>query len=219
MTQRPPSPLGRIWYGVAASAVLAGVVIETVLVAGDPRSGSALASVANLWSFFTIQSNLLVGIAAALVASGRARDATWFRALFVAALLAISITALVWHAVLAGPPGALSGTAAIGDAFVHTISPALFVVGWLAFGPRVFSVRAVLLSLVYPLAWLAFTLIRGAITDYYPYPFMDVSAIGYARTGVNLSIIVGLALVLALAFTGVDRALGRALGRRTHEAS
>lgn len=209
MTQRSFSPLGRIWYAVTAVAVLAGLVIETVLVAGDPRLGSALGRVANLYTYFTIQSNLLVGIAAALVALGRTRDAAWFRALFVAALLAISITALVWHVVLAGPPGALSGAATLGDTLVHTISPALFAVGWLLFGPRVFSVRAVLLSLVYPLAWLAFTLVRGAIADYYPYPFMDVTDIGYARTVVNLSIVVGLALVIALAFTGVERVLGR----------
>jgi hypothetical protein len=215
VTQRSVSPLGRIWYAVTALAVLAGVVIETVLVAGDPPTGSPLAGVANLFTFFTIQSNLLVGIAATLMASGRARDATWFRALVIAALLAISITALVWHGVLAGPPGALSGSAAIGDVLVHTISPALFVVGWLVFGPRVFSMRAVLLSLLYPLAWLAFTLIRGAVADYYPYPFMDVSAIGYARTSVNLSIIVGLALVLVLAFTAIERTLGRL----THQSS
>lgn len=214
MTQRSASPLGRIWYAVTALAVLAGLVIETILVAGDRGPGSALARVANLFTYFTIQSNLLVGIAAMLVATGRARDATWFRALFIAALLSISITALVWHGVLAGPPGALSGAAAVGNALVHTISPAFFVVGWLALGPRVFTARAVLLSLLYPLAWLALTLIRGALADYYPYPFMDVTDIGYARTVANLSIIVGLALVLALAFTGIERAIDR----RSHDA-
>lgn len=186
--------------------MLAGIAIETFLVARDARSGSAVGRIANLFTYFTIQSNVLVGITAALIARGRARDATWFRALFVAALLAISITALVWHAALAGP---MSGAAAIGNALVHTIGPALFAVGWLSFGPRVFTVRALLLSLVYPVAWLAFTLIRGAIAGYYPYPFMDVADIGYARAVVNLSIIVALALVLALAFTGIERALGR----------
>jgi hypothetical protein len=37
----------------------------------------------------------------------------------------------------------------------------------------------VLAWLAYPLAWLAYTLARGAQVDWYPYPFVDVSELGY----------------------------------------
>jgi len=32
---------------------------------------------------------------------------------------------------------------------------------------------------VVPLVWLAYTLIRGAVVGWYPYPFVDVSVHGY----------------------------------------
>lgn len=203
-------PAGRIWYALTALAALAGIAIETVLATGDPRFGSVLARVANLFTYFTMQSNVLVLVTATLVASSRARDALWFRALFVATLLAISITAIVFHAALADLLGSLTGAAALGNTLVHVVSPALLVSGWLLYGPRgVLEPRAVLLSLVFPLAWLTFTLIRGALENYYPYPFMDIAELGYARTAANLGIVVALALLLALAFAGLDRVSAR----------
>jgi hypothetical protein len=33
--------------------------------------------------------------------------------------------------------------------------------------------------LAYPLAWLVYTLVRGASTDWYPYPFVNVDQLGY----------------------------------------
>ena len=35
--------------------------------------------------------------------------------------------------------------------------------------------------LVYPIAWVVYSLVRGAIVDWYPYPFLDVETLGYAE--------------------------------------
>ena len=43
------------------------------------------------------------------------------------------------------------------------------------------SRRVMWLSVLFPVAWLVFTLIRGAIVDFYPYPFVDVIRLGYAK--------------------------------------
>jgi hypothetical protein len=53
--------------------------------------------------------------------------------------------------------------------------------------------QTALVWLVYPLAWFAYTLIRGSVADWYPYPFVDVSRHGYG--GVLLQ-----ALVFTAAF-------------------
>lgn len=64
--------------------------------------------------------------------------------------------------------------------------PLLAVIGWVAFGPRgLTSARIAKLSLLFPLAWLAFTLIRGAVIHWYPYPFIDVTSIGYGKAVLN----------------------------------
>src|SRR6266571_1200941 len=46
-------------------------------------------------------------------------------------------------------------------------------------GKRVIAGAA--LSLLFPVCWLIFTLIRGAVIGWYPYPFIDVTRLGYAK--------------------------------------
>jgi hypothetical protein len=69
---------------------------------------------------------------------------------------------------------------------------------------------------VFPLAWLAFTLIRGAFLDWYPYPFIDVVANGYGKVSLNCVFIALFFVALAAGATALDRLLSRrgALSRR-----
>jgi hypothetical protein len=73
---------------------------------------------------------------------------------------------------------------------VHYIVPFSMIAGWLAFGPRPRINRlTVLLSLLFPVLWMAYTLVRGAIWKWYPYPFLDVPSHGYARVALNALLI------------------------------
>ena len=59
--------------------------------------------------------------------------------------------------------------------------------------------------LVYPALYGAYTLIRGPVADWYPYPFIDVSVLGITRTLIHC---IGLGVAfLALAY--LLRALAR----------
>ncbi|MBA3782369.1 MAG: Pr6Pr family membrane protein [Nocardioides sp.] len=55
-----------------------------------------------------------------------------------------------------------------------------------------------------------FTLIRGAITGWYPYPFIDASDLGAGRTTVN---VIGIALLFGAVAAGV-LAVDRRLAQR-----
>jgi hypothetical protein len=88
--------------------------------------------------------------------------------------------------------------------------PVLGVGGWLLFGPRgQISWRVALLALVFPFAWLVFTLVRGPMVDFYPYPFLDVARLGYPTTLLNAMTVLVLLLLLAAGVTAGDRALMR----------
>lgn len=50
---------------------------------------------------------------------------------------------------------------------------------------RLAHVRSARLSVLFPVCWLVFTLVRGSILDFYQYPFVDVINLGYARVLVN----------------------------------
>ena len=96
----------------------------------------------------------------------------------LAALVMITVTGLV-HWFLLRPLSTLAGVEAVGDVLVHVAVPLLTVVGWLVFGPRPrIEARTVAWSLAWPIGWLVYTLLVGALTGWYPYPFLDVAAEG-----------------------------------------
>ena len=64
--------------------------------------------------------------------------------------------------------------------------------------------------MLHPVAWLAFTLVRGALIGWYPYPFVDVGVLGRATVALNCLGITVLFLGLAAVALGADRALDRA---------
>ena len=54
--------------------------------------------------------------------------------------------------------------------------------------------------LSFPLAWIAYTLVRGEAVDWYPYPFVDVSKIDYDG-------VLGRSVLLAIGFAAAGAAL------------
>ncbi len=88
---------------------------------------------------------------------------------------------------------------------LHTIVPLLAALYWLLFVPRFhLKLRHLLWWLVYPLGYLALTLIRGAFSDFYPYPFIDVGELGYARVLTNASLLVLAFLLLMAVFVAIN---------------
>jgi hypothetical protein len=90
------------------------------------------------------------------------------------------------------------------------------VLGWLVFGPRRrVSVRVVLFGLIWPVVWLTYTLVVGAMTGWYPYFFLDVSESGAGTVAVYCVAILILLLAVSCLFWLGDRWLP---GRRPDQA-
>jgi len=201
----------RMWFAATAFCVDAGVLISVFTAAnnsaGQFRTPTERAF--NTFTFFTIQSNLIVGVTTALLALKPSRSGIVFATARLTGVVAITVTGIVYHVAL-GNLLDLQGWDQLGNQLVHTVVPVLAVAGWLMFGPReLTSARAVRWSLVFPVCWLAFTLIRGAMVNWYPYPFIDVTKIGYGGAILNCVWVSLLLLGLAAAATAVDRGLGR----------
>jgi hypothetical protein len=66
------------------------------------------------------------------------------------------------------------------------------------FGPRPrIAGRTVWVSALVPIAWLAYTLVRGEVTGWYPYPFVDAEDHGYGRVLLNCAGVATLYLACA----------------------
>ncbi|MGV8967067.1 MAG: Pr6Pr family membrane protein [Cellulomonas sp.] len=220
----PPAPAGRsaagwarVTFGATAALVTYGLVLQLVLAANNEagRFANVPDRIVNTLSFFTVESNILVAVTTALLAVRLTRPSTLFRVLRLTAVIAISITGVVFHLALANLQE-LSDREAVADWILHTASPVLCVVGWLVFGPRGQVTRRVAgLCVTFPVVWLAYTLIRGELVQdrfgrpYYPYPFLDVAQLGYARVLINIALVAALFGVLAWLAQLLDRRLAR----------
>jgi hypothetical protein len=203
----------RPWFAVTAACVVAGIVIQLFVSADDASffGGSSLNRALNVFAFFTIQSNLLVGVACLLLALDLDRQSSLFAVVRLTGLVGITVTFIVFHVALSHLLD-LDTWAQTANQLQHTVVPILAVVGWVAFGPRgLTSARVAWWTTLFPLAYMAFTVIRGPLaSDFYPYPFADVQELGYPRVVIN-------ALWVALLFVGIAAA-ANALDKRLSSA-
>lgn len=206
-TVAPSTPLAlAIAVLRAFFAALTLVTVVHQLSVGLGRPGF---SAANFFSYFTILSNVF---AAAVLTVGAARptprDPRWGYVRGAAALFMV-VTGIVYALLLSDVAVGLTATWV--NAVLHQVMPVVMLADWLLVPPRtrVRPVRA-LVWLAFPLAYFAYSLVRGPLVDWYPYPFLDPRDDGYgpvAVTAVVLAVVMaGLALLIAW--------LGDRLGRR-----
>jgi hypothetical protein len=192
----------RALHALLALAALVGVGIElaTASTGGPGMADSRAERLVRLFSFFTIQSNLVVALAGILIAVAPLRVGRVRAVIHLDALLCITVTGIVYHTLLAGDSGALTPSGWLANFLLHTVTPVGAWLVWLAVGPRPrFSGATVLWAVAYPLAWIAYTFVRGGITGWYPYPFLDAGEIGLGAATRNTALVaVGFLLLAAL---------------------
>ncbi len=76
--------------------------------------------------------------------------------------------------------GHAQGWALFFEHVLHYVTPPLFVLDWLLFVPKgEVAWRNGIACLGFPAAYVGWTLAHGAVSGWYPYPFVDVPALGY----------------------------------------
>lgn len=204
MTSPMTNRAERAWRLVAAAIVWFGVVLQYGLMV---EGKDALAQTVRFFSFFTILSNILVGTAlAASALAPESRLGVWVRraGTRVAVGVYIGVTALVYHVLLAGlwDP---KGWQLLADTLLHTITPLLFLADLLALPPREAARWSqAWKALALPFAFGIWTLVHGAISGWYPYPFLNVVKRGYPSVLVTMLVMAAGFYALTLVLTGVQ---------------
>lgn len=210
----------RTWHLLTFLVGTGAVVLQFVLVlqghqhlgdteaaihsAGAPDLGTRVVRFA---SYLTIWSNVLGTIIAGTLVLDPDRDGRVWRALRLDAVVILFGGGVV-HWFFLRPLLDLHGADLIADKLLHIVMPLLVTIGWLVFGPRDRAGWTDLGAfLVLPLVWIAYTLVRGAIVDWYPYPFLDVTRHGYGYVATTAVMIGGLLITLAAAAVLLDRVL------------
>ena len=165
----------------------------------------------NFFSYFTIVSNILVALAMTLPWLA---PSTWAGRFFLLPAVRTAIVAyiivvfVVYHTMLSRlyhPQGLRFAC----DIILHYVMPPLFVLDWALFvDKRVLSWRLTLHSFAVPTLYLIWTALHGAFAGFYPYPFLNVSRIGYEQALMNVGGLIVAFVCLVLALVGIGRVLG-----------
>jgi hypothetical protein len=196
--------VGRAIFGVLGLAAMGYQLIDL--------AGKGTLDPVNYFSYFTIDSNL---IAAAVLLVGAAglpatRTPGWVL-VRGAAVVYMSVTGIVFTLLLSNTD--VDTAIPWVNTVVHELIPLVMVADWLLDPPATrLTLRQGLLWLSFPIVWIVYTMIRGALVDRYPYPFLDPANGGYATVAVYcvgilvvMAVVAGLTVVLANAASGGSR--------------
>jgi hypothetical protein len=164
------------------------------------RVASVEETIVRFFSFFTVLTNLLVAIyfsVSWLRPSGGLGRFFARPGVFTATAVYIVIVGLVYQLILRGiwHP---TGLQRLVDELLHSVMPLYFLIYWfIVLPPKAVHWRQQFSWLIYPLVYLIFILLRGAVSNYYPYPFVDVMQLGYNQVLINCA-------ALLLVFSGIS---------------
>ena len=134
----------------------------------------------NFFSYFTNLSNILASvvfiIGAVFLIQQREPTAT-FDIIRGTSVVCMAVVGIVFSILLRNEDlGTLLPWVNI---VLHYLMPVVVVLDWLYQPPRtILIVRQVGFWLIFPLAFLVYTMIRGSIVGFYPYPFLDPARVG-----------------------------------------
>ena len=186
------------------------VILQLVIMMNNNAAAriGTLETISNFLSYFTILSNILVAVCltTALIMPRSAMGRFFSNYKTQSALtLYIFIVGLVYNLVLRGiwEP---EGWQLLADNLLHVVVPLIFLAYWLIFIPRKMLQWSDLFPwLIFPLLYLIYSLIRGAMTGWYPYPFLHAGNHGYGNVALNSFFVLIALLVTGLGIIALNR--------------
>lgn len=197
---------------VAALVTLAAIGTQIV----DQSLNDAF-SPTEYFSYFTIQTSLLevvVLVVGGVLALRHRFDSEVFTAVRVAAVTYSTVTATVYAVLLRGIPADGFVGVAWPNEVIHVAIPILLALDWVLAPGRVrIGWRTLWLVVSYPLIWVGITLVRGLVTGWFPYPFLEpggpggwASVAGYVL-GISVFVVAIASIAIVISRVGGRRAV------------
>ncbi|AQX84232.1 Pr6Pr family membrane protein [Elizabethkingia bruuniana] len=177
----------------------------------ENRTTSVSEATIRFFSFFTILTNILVAIYFSTICFSRNKSVSLINAAGMLTFLTIYITVVglvyqvalrhLWHP---------QGMQKLVDELLHSVIPILVILFWYLYEAKnnlKFSQTIKWLS--YPLIYFIYILLRGNQSGFYPYPFVDVSVLGFATVIQNALFLLLFFLGLSLAFILIGKWLDK----------
>jgi hypothetical protein len=205
------STSARRFRAKAGTACLAALTVPFILLL-ELLNGDVGAAALRFPPYFTLLSNVAGAAAFLFPALAPQTSAGTFLArpsVRTATTLYLLVVGGVYHTIPANRWDPQGWQLAV-DIALHSISPLAMLFDWLFLTPKR-GLKLALLppALVFPAAFGVFALLQGAVTGFYPYPFVDVTALGLARVMLNLLMLLMLFTLLGASMIIAGRRFAR----------
>ena len=108
----------------------------------------------------------------------------------------------------------LQGWDSVANAILHYAIPILYVLYWLLFVEKAGLKWSYSFNwLIYPAVYFVYSLIRGEITKWYPYPFLNAGKLGYTDVLKNSAVILGIIIITGLIFISIGKISAKSAGK------
>jgi len=183
---------------VRCTRVLLGILgLSSILLEILVLNKEGVFNAVNFFSFFTILSNLFA--AAYLIYFGFS-DSYSYRSQVVrgAITLYMLMTGVIFALLLSGLENIRLTAVPWDNLVLHYLMPIVVVGDWLLSPPKKsLSYRMVALWIIFPVIYVIYTLIRGAIVAWYPYPFLNPLTSSYLQVAILSVVIAGFVIMVA----------------------
>lgn len=212
-----PSPLGEKAAAARLStlrhiagiiSIIAGLIVLAALITQiTDQISVGRFKPTQYFSYFTIQTamiNIVVLIVGGFMALRNERDTRLYTAIRASVFSYALVTAVVYNLLLRDIP---NDDGYVGPVWpnesLHVWIPIYIALDWLLTPGRVRIAWSTLwLAVSYPLIWVGVTMVRGSITGWYPYPFLEPDGPN-GVTGVVIYVVAIAAFIIVLAAIAV----------------
>jgi hypothetical protein len=208
LSSSPIKSLQKHWLLFAASCLCFATIALQLSVDLIKHKSDVVSELIQYISYFTILTNALVGLyffVTALFSKTKLGIFMHKATTTTAITVYITLVGLIFNIVLR-PIYHPIGLARITNEIMHVITPIGFILYWLWVTPKnELKIQDTYYWLQYPSFYLIYILARGFFTHKYPYPFVNVDAIGLQKVLVNSFMIAGLFFGLSILFIWIGK--------------
>jgi hypothetical protein len=192
MTANRGLALFRFWFALLGFVAVLFQFLHLIQNVPGAKAG-------NYFSYFTIESNIIAFVTLGIAGwyAWKGESPRWLELLRGAATVYMTITGITYSLLLSDID--VNTPIPWINVVLHYTVPTIIVIDWLVDLPgKRISIRTSVLWLVFPLLYLVYSLIRGPIVNWYPYPFLDPRSSGYGTVAVMSVLIAAAAFAFAI---------------------
>lgn len=189
------------WFAIVAQYVV--MLENSVISVGE--------ATIRFFSFFTILTNILVAVYFSFQVFEKKHPKSLIRYPGILTALTVYITVVgLGYQVLLRHLWSPTGLQWLVDELLHSIVPVLVILYWYLYEyTTAVLFRRIVTWLLYPFIYLTYILLRGSISGFYPYPFVNVTNLGLIQVLINSFLFALVFALVSCVFIGVGRKIHR----------